>query len=247
VILNRESASWDWSKIIRADYTDILYCRLALEARQSWRTEPLYREFYHETGLIWVDQTGFSEKVVTNYANLGVEEKLRMVPVETLRKIEGGLFESADFGTNDMVYVNDCSGWVEAYKALERITESAATAGVQLVESNISRLTFDANGNCTGAQSTDGESFLAQNIILATGAETARLLVESAPSHLKLHAGNRLRAAGLITGVVRLDSEEAIRHRAAPAFLHAEGQAKGILGFIFYCNSLIEYRSNYSA
>lgn len=46
------SASWDWTKVVRADYKDPLYTRLALEAKRVWRTDPLYREYYHETGLI---------------------------------------------------------------------------------------------------------------------------------------------------------------------------------------------------
>lgn len=97
-IPHHESASWDWSKVVRADYTDILYCRLALEARESWRDDPLYSEFYHETGLIWVDEAGFSRDVMRNYVSLQANEKVRTVPVKELRKVAGGLFEGADFG-----------------------------------------------------------------------------------------------------------------------------------------------------
>jgi sarcosine oxidase/L-pipecolate oxidase len=52
-IPHRFTASWDWSKIIRADYADLLYVKLALEAKKLWREDPLYNEFYHETGLMW--------------------------------------------------------------------------------------------------------------------------------------------------------------------------------------------------
>lgn len=128
-----------------------------------------------------------------------------------------------------MAFVNDCSGWVEAQKALSKVIESARKAGVELIESDISRLTFDKNQLCTGAQSIDGKAFLAQNVILATGAETARLLMASAPNIPELHTGDRIAAAGLMTGVVKLDPEEATRIRSAPVFLYAGGLVKGML------------------
>jgi glycine/D-amino acid oxidase-like deaminating enzyme len=35
----RVAASWDWNKVVRADYRDIVYTRLALEAQHLWRTD----------------------------------------------------------------------------------------------------------------------------------------------------------------------------------------------------------------
>ena len=29
------AASWDWNKVVRADYDDILYCRLGIEAQRT--------------------------------------------------------------------------------------------------------------------------------------------------------------------------------------------------------------------
>ncbi|KAK4040494.1 hypothetical protein C8A01DRAFT_46211 [Parachaetomium inaequale] len=167
----RQSASWDCAKVVRADYTDILYARLALEAKNRWRADPLY----NRPGL-----------------------------------------------------ANESSGWVEANRALAAVVNAAAAAGVRLVQANVSALIFDENRVCTGVRYADGQSQLAEHTLLATGAETAQLLVCSDPAFRELHAGNRLTAAGLVTGIAKLKPEEAARFHGAPVFLHAGGSAKVI-------------------
>src|SRR5208337_4898472 len=86
-IPNKENASWDWTKVVRSDYRDILYARLALEAKEIWRKDLRYSELYHETGIIWVNRAGFSKDVIANYSALGVDEKWEMIPIEELREL----------------------------------------------------------------------------------------------------------------------------------------------------------------
>lgn len=214
----RRGASWDWTKVIRADYTDIFYTRLAVEAKDVWKSNPLYSEHYHETGLVWVDESGFSNAVTENYSALGVHEKWEMVPVKDLKASYGGIFSEAEFGNLQNIYLNKSSGWVEAGKALTAVIEAAASAGVQLIESEASNLIFDDWANCVGVRTMDGQVFLGEKILLATGTETAKILVASAPDLPQLHVGSRLSAAGLITGILNLDPDDAIRHHGTPVF-----------------------------
>lgn len=228
----RQGASWDWTKVIRADYTDIFYTKLAVEAKDVWRSNPLYSGNYHETGLVWVDESGFSNAVTENYSALGVDEKWEMVSVKDLKTSYGGIFSEAEFGNLQNIYLNKSSGWVEASKALTAVIEVAASAGVQLIESEASNLMFDDVGSCVGVRTMDGQVFLGEKIVLAAGAETAKILVTSAPDLPQLHVGSRLSAAGLITGVLNLDPDEVIRHQGTPVFLHAGGPAQGNLKYV---------------
>ncbi|KAG6368347.1 hypothetical protein INS49_002552 [Diaporthe citri] len=59
----RVTASWDWNKVVRADYADIDYMRLALEAKERWANDALWKPFYHESGAYWVSTTDFSRRV----------------------------------------------------------------------------------------------------------------------------------------------------------------------------------------
>jgi sarcosine oxidase/L-pipecolate oxidase len=207
--------------------TVTLYARLALEAKQCWRNDPLYNKFYHETGIVWVDEAGFGQRAAENFTALGADEKCKQVPVTELRDAYSGLFREAEFAGASEVYVNNSSGWVDAHRAVAAVVDAAAGAGVRVVQAEVSVLTFDENRVCTGVRYADGQVQLAEHNILATGAETAPLLVRSDPAFGALHAGIRLTAAGLVTGVVRLSPEEAARFDTAPVFLQAGGPAKG--------------------
>lgn len=236
VVPDHKSASQDQSRIIRADYPEPLYTRLALEAKHLWRSDPLYKEFYHETGLIWADmnKTCFTKDVITNYQHLGIvkndkDAKYRLVPPSEIRRLQNGVFSRAELGNIDELLLNESSGWVEANKTLKKVIDAAVHTGVvKRIEAEITRLIFDDDGNvCTGARTADGRIITADSIILATGAETAKLLVKSAPAIPELHVGSRLSAAGLITGILRLGENEASQLRSAPAFLIAGGKSQG--------------------
>ena len=140
----------------------------------------MYKEFYHETGLIWVDEIGFGKDVIANYTSLRPDEKWKIANPKDVKNLYGGLFRNANFGKHEEIFVNESSGWVEASKALQKVIETAVFAGVKSVELDISSLVFDKDGACIGVQSTDGQVLSASHIILATGAETVKLLVESA-------------------------------------------------------------------
>ncbi len=81
----RVAASWDWNKVVRADYHDIIYTRLALEARELWKNDPLWQDFYHESGIYWISQTGFAEQVIKNFEDLGVLADLHSCPLDEAR------------------------------------------------------------------------------------------------------------------------------------------------------------------
>jgi sarcosine oxidase / L-pipecolate oxidase len=224
----RAGASWDWSKVIRADYTNILYMKKALEAMEVWRTDPMYKQFYHEGGLIWADSTGFAQSVIYNHNHLKTGEKVRITTPEEVKTLYGGIFKDAEYNDVTEILINESSGWVEASQALKGVIDAAVSAGVKHIEADIACLEFDDKGSCIGVRSAGGQTFSATNIILATGAGTAKLIADSAPNRADLHVGNRLTAAAIFTGTVKLDREEAERLRAGPVFLHAVGRSQGM-------------------
>jgi sarcosine oxidase / L-pipecolate oxidase len=221
-------ASWDWSKVVRADYTNVLYMKMALEAMELWKSEPMYKQFYHESGLVWIDNRGFPRRVIDNHKHLKTDEKVRMATPEEVRKLYGGIFEDAKFDGMPEILINESSGWVEASEALKMVIDAAVSAGVKSVEVDIASLEFDGEGSCVGVRSTSGQTFSARNVILATGAGTAKLIADSAPNRADLQVGERFTAAAIFTGTAKVDPERAEVFRTAPVFLHAFGQAQGM-------------------
>lgn len=236
----RVAASWDWNKVVRADYADIAYCRLALEAQDKWRRDPLWMPFYKETGIYWISRTGIAQKVLDNFRELGREcsdEDLCSLPVDEAKVLYGGLFDEADYEGVERVLVNKTSGWADAKGALQAVIEKAVELGVKYVVAEVAELTFGAGVDagiaegevCTGIRTASGETIEATHVILSTGSFTPRLLDESASvtGMEALRAGDRIIAAAVTTGLTQLDDETAAKFAQMPVCIQENPPERG--------------------
>ena len=97
----------------------------------------------------------------------------------------------------------------------------------KVIRADVAVFLLDEAGRYRGVRASAGENLLAESVVLAAGADTTALLTRSATANPKVYAGHRRSAAGLITGVPRLNPDEAAAHRRAPTFLHAGGLGQG--------------------
>lgn len=215
---NRVAASWDWNKVVRADYDDIVYCQMALEAQDIFESDPLWKPYFHKTGIYWMCRSDYAQDVIDNYKKLGRTADLQAVPVEEAKKLYDGLFEDADYTGVTEVLVNRTSGWVAAGDVLRAVTRECLRLGVKYVAADIASLTFDDDGHCTGIKSTTGNVLTASHTILCTGAFTPKLLEWSAQTSgiNNLRAGNRIMAGGITTGMTQLDEQSYKRFAKMP-------------------------------
>ena len=216
---SRVAASWDWNKVVRADYDDEVYCQLGLEAQDVFMTEPLWKPYFHQTGLYWMCRSGeYARKVFENYKKLGRDAGVSVIPVDEARKLYGGLFEDADYTDVGEVLVNKNSGWAAAGDCLRAVTKHILELGVKYVTAEIETLLFRDGSQCCGAKTITGDILTASNILLCTGAYTPKLLEMSAQSGglNDLRAGMRIVAGGITTGMTRLDDESYERFAAMP-------------------------------
>ncbi|KAH0429069.1 FAD dependent oxidoreductase [Colletotrichum camelliae] len=202
----RVAASWDWNKVVRADYADIEYMRLALEAKELWASDPLWAPFYHESGASWVSPSDFSQVVRENYRILGVESGLEALSVDEARREFGGVFGDGDFTGVREVFVNRKSGWGEAKEALEATIAEAVRLGVRYVQAEVKRLEFDELGATTGVVTAEGGRISAGKVVLSTGAYTAQLLADSGREEVL--AGERFVAAAVTEGFAPVEDEK---------------------------------------
>lgn len=220
-------ASWDWNKVIRADYTKLIHMKLALEALESWRTDPLYNPFYHESGLIWLDNAGVPQTIIDNYKHLNASAKYRLIDIEQAKQQWGGLHADANYDTVLNILWNESGGWAEASNALKKVLQIAVDNGVEYVEADIESVVFDKHGSSTGVRSTKGAVWSASRIILATGAMTPKLLADSAPLRKEMQVGDRIKAAAIFTGMATLSDDEAAYFDKGPVFIHDIGASLG--------------------
>ena len=207
---SRVAASWDWNKVVRADYDDIVYCRIGLEAQDVFRTDPLWKPFFHETGIYWMCRDDYAGKVLENYKKLGRKADLEAVPIEKARKLYGGLFDQADYSGVHDVLVNRTSGWGAAGDCLVAMTREAIRLGVKYVTAEVTCLNIDHNGRTFGVRTHDGRELRAAHTILASGAFTPKLLEWSADimGRKELRAEGRIVAGGITTGMTKLSDKD---------------------------------------
>jgi glycine/D-amino acid oxidase-like deaminating enzyme len=215
---SRVAASWDWNKVVRADYDDLVYCQLGIEAQDVFRSDPLWKPYFHETGIYWMCRSDYAQDVLDNYKKLGRRADLAAVPVDEAKKLYGGLFEDADYTGVKEVLVNKTSGWAAAGDCLVAITKEVLRLGVKYVTAEVTGLEFDGQGRCTGVKTPQGDVLKASHVVLCTGAYTPKLLELSAASTGKkdLSAGPRIVAGGITTGMTTLDEQSYSRFASMP-------------------------------
>lgn len=215
---SRVAASWDWNKVVRADYDDIVYCRLALEAQDVFKSDPLWKPHFHETGIYWMARDDYAEEVINNYKKLGRKADLAAMSVSEARKLHGGLFEGADYAGVKNVLVNKTSGWVAAGDCLISVTRKAIELGVKFETGQVESLILESDGRCSGVNLQSGETLKASHVVLCTGAFTPKLLEQSAASSgvAELRSESRIVSGGITTGMHVLDEKTYSSFAAMP-------------------------------
>ncbi|KAJ5143541.1 FAD dependent oxidoreductase [Penicillium bovifimosum] len=217
-----EAASTDISKIIRSDYNEPLYARLAIEAIEAWRSWPLFRGLYRVTG--WILSAAklsvpFVEGSIQTCENLGVQglERLTTDEVQARFPVVTGLLD----GWNINVW-NPTAGWAAAGTAVERMAGAAQEMGVKYSfgqsKGRVQQLILDnVSGECHGVVTADGERHKAELVILAAGAWTPSLL----------DVKGQLTAKGHSVAHIQLTPSEAKRYATMPIMDNLE------LGYYF--------------
>ncbi|KAM0751776.1 FAD dependent oxidoreductase [Meredithblackwellia eburnea MCA 4105] len=185
-----DAASSDYNKIIRQDYSDPFYAKLACEAMTHWRG-PEYRQHFHESGITVSSKVNDvqAKYVKESFAvNLSPEMKCAGKRVYELKNaeeckavypdgIEKGKWEGY------VSYKNEAGGWADSRGAVVDVLDRVRRLGVRFGAGEADQLLFgDVNGvkDVRGVRTKEGDSFFADLIILATGAWTSTLLPELA-------------------------------------------------------------------
>ncbi|TQN63818.1 L-pipecolate oxidase, partial [Colletotrichum shisoi] len=225
---NPKAASHDISKILRDDYPNLLYAPLAIEAMNYWRTDALFKSFYHEVGVLRADPGGHNDKALATHHRLGHNSGASWLKPDDVQAKWPG-FGTADFQGLDRVRYNPRCGWVDAADSLETVRQHVINAGAKLVVGEVGTLLFDSNGDCTGVRlaKSGGGGVLNGAVVLCTGARTSALLAESAPGRKELHAAHRLVATGALSFTITAHGEQRKRFEGIPVLKNCLSSVKG--------------------
>ncbi|KEY71596.1 hypothetical protein S7711_06057 [Stachybotrys chartarum IBT 7711] len=227
VLPNPRSASHDVNKIVRDDYPDKLYMRMLHRAMPQWRNHSLYKQWYHEVGMLRADNTDFGENSIAAYKSFGIRNESRMLPVSEVRQRWNGAFATTNLDGLSHILYNPNVGYAEADKALNDVIKAAFDAGAEFLLGRVDRVIFGPGNRCVGIRLDDGEVHMADQVLLCTGARTGAILARSAPGNKDMHVGDRVIATGAVSFWAKLHGAQRDRFANVPVMKNCLPQVKG--------------------
>lgn len=211
----------DTSRIVRADYSNPIYTRLAAKAIHHWRhSEWGQNGRYAQTGLMLVyprDDSNARTYAIKSYDNIKALNDDDSKLAEYLPTKTDVLRAAPAFGKDMDVaggYVNWGSGWSDAEASVryakERLLREYGDR-VNLRVAQVDRLVYSEDGTkVTGVHLVGGERLNAELVVLATGAWTAQLM----------DLRGRTVSTGQALAYVRISDEEQARLENMPTVLN---------------------------
>ncbi|KAK9799163.1 putative FAD dependent oxidoreductase domain-containing protein [Seiridium cardinale] len=170
-----DGSSVDISRVIRADYADPLYGKMAREAYEGWVGE--YRGYYHHSGFVMLaNQQGNpyieKSKEVSEALGSKLEEfedgnEVRRIYPNIPANLEGL-----------KAYHNPQGGWADAAASIQHMSLECTRRGVAFVTGSrgtVLSLNYTER-RVVGVNVAEGEPMLAAQIVLATGAWSNTLI-----------------------------------------------------------------------
>ena len=194
-----DGSSVDISRIIRVEYGDELYAKMAREALAEWNTT--YKSHFYPAGFAMLaDKNGnmsYFNKTQEMNDRFG-DTKAQLTDAAGLKAMYQNFPANLD---GLLAYINPEDGWADAGAAVGQLAQECSQAGVSFITGPRGRVTSLRvhNGKVVGVNVAQGDPILAAQVILSTGAWSNRLLPMS-------HATT---ASGQSVGFVELTDEEA--------------------------------------
>ncbi|KAJ5616272.1 hypothetical protein N7537_001386 [Penicillium hordei] len=211
-----EAAGNDINKVVRTEYPQDLYTRLASDSRDIWSDpDGLFAGLYNPCG--WIigasdrSQAFIDGSIKSAKAN-GVEPPRLLSTQEVHQQwpaVNGDLQ-----GWNS--YWSPNAAWVNAREAIIRMAREATAAGVKYISGSAghaSQLLYDEHQACIGVKCANGTAYFGSKIVLAAGAAAGSLL----------NLQGQIVAHGHTVGHIQLTPDEVEKYRSMPILDHLEG------------------------
>ncbi|CAH6719913.1 putative L-pipecolate oxidase [[Candida] jaroonii] len=213
------SAGYDINKIVQSSYQEdhCLTNSLAIEALEGWQTDPVFFPHFHETGILYstsqgtdsseykelLDVKSYCEKTNRRFKCVLMNKSddfKKIVPQLTgpLKKWKG-FFQPAE------------CGWAHARDTLVSAGREISRLGGRFVVGEVSELIY-GDSSVTGCLLSNGESILADKIIISAGASSVKLLKFQ----------NQLLAKCWTVAHIKLSKDEAKKFKNMPVVLNYE-------------------------
>ncbi|CDK27132.1 unnamed protein product [Kuraishia capsulata CBS 1993] len=213
------SAANDYNKIIRGEYTDMIYSKMSVEAIDLWRNDPVFKGLYNECGRLMitpahhVGRKEFERKGIENLNKLG--EGFRM------EYFQGGneVSERFDFFKYNLMAneeeskFNPDSGLAHAGNSLRAVYRKCKQLGVKFLFGKKGEfVSVEKKKGIAYIKTADGSLHTSEQIVVCCGAATGKML------DLQEQQG----ATGLFVTHIKLTPSEYETYKNMPVLFDAE-------------------------
>ncbi|KAK6455240.1 FAD dependent oxidoreductase [Scheffersomyces xylosifermentans] len=180
------SAGNDVNKIFQSIVDNEFLSKLALESFDLWRNDPVYREAFHETGIIYA-ATGKEKQMDIHERKKSL--KLQNIPFTELNdsiSFSRALPSLADKNSsflfkNWIGYHQETKcGWIFARQALETASAEIKKLGGKFIREEVSQLVYEeplSELKCViGIQTASGRAIKASRVVICAGAQSYKFL-----------------------------------------------------------------------
>ncbi|KAH6967612.1 FAD dependent oxidoreductase [Ilyonectria sp. MPI-CAGE-AT-0026] len=208
-----DGSSVDISRVIRFDYGDDAYLRLAYDAYQKWSKMPKYHNIFFPSPFILTSNSDrpFGRSYIEKCTAALDERGFRWKRLENAREtkqmyptLSGPLAAPGFFG-----YTNVQAGWADAHKALSQLRDDCIELGVSFISGRAgTAIGFEANsdGQIYAVRTLAANQIKGDHFILAAGAWASSL----APFY------NSTLSTAQVVGYMELTDDETERLKHLP-------------------------------
>lgn len=204
-----DGSSVDISRVVRSDYADPLYAKMAREAYDGWTSE--YSEFFHRSGFVMLaDKPGnrYIEKSLEISQALGASLDVYDEAHEVTQK-----YPSIPSDLRGLkAYHNPQGGWADAEASIRFLATQCSTAGVSILTGPRGTVVSlrRSGSRVVGVNTKEGDGLSAARVILAAGAWSNRLV----------DIRHATAASGQPVGFIQLTGADAERLKGMPVLIN---------------------------
>ncbi|KAF2156376.1 FAD dependent oxidoreductase [Myriangium duriaei CBS 260.36] len=170
-----DGSSNDISRVIRADYNDPFYSRLANEAIGLWKSSEIFSPHYYHSGILQTSEDPDDPYLERNKDVLRAQS-LSYVEFNDTKELRQGIPALEDIMEPRSGYLNPEGGWADAAGAILALAHHLKphvkfTTGPQ---GTVQSLIVNNKSEVEGVKVLSGPPIYASKVILATGAWTNR-------------------------------------------------------------------------
>jgi glycine/D-amino acid oxidase-like deaminating enzyme len=177
--------------MVRGDYgDDLLYAQLSAEALAGWRAwnTAFGEKLYRETGVVFLCESDPFDSKQDTFESQSVQVQQELYGSGKLHRIVDTPLGKHPFWDQQVLpsgYINDSAGWVDSKRTLQLLHQCAMQHGVTIKEECGVAELIEQNSSVVGIEDVNGQTHMADLVVLATGAWTTGSLLPELKSVLK--------------------------------------------------------------